>query len=521
MYEYAIAFSGLGLFLSGLHLLSASIKPLAGKSMRIALSRLTESYFSRALAGSLLGAITQSTSGATFVCMGLVNSGTLKFKNSLNILAWSSVGGSILVFLVAIDIRLAGLVLVGIVGISHLFNADRIEKIKYLVAIFFALGILFLGLGMIKESTHIFRDSYWVKEFIEFAAESTAICFIIGLLFTLITQSSSTVAIVAITLVSAGVISFFSAITIVFGANVGSGVSLFLITSHLSGLQKQISFFQLLTKLGGVLCLAPLFLIFAYSHYSQFLPQNPANIAYQISVIYLSLQISGAIFVSTFQSKIISSLNRLFPESEEESLSKPKFIYPEALEDTSIALSLIKKEQDRLISTLSCYLDPLRTIEIETLPLENRHDANMHLAREIKHFIDEISHQDLGDEMNYFLELQSRLESIISLMGSLNAFTAAVSTTKNHQEGLSGSIVEGLHLVLELMGDSLSNLEDFDILMELTSDRGHLMDKIRDTLISDNSKNLAERKSLFVSTRIFERILWQIRQMLLSNLRLE
>ena len=338
MFEYASALAGLGLFLSGLHLLSASMKPLAGKRMRILLSKLTGGYISGAFAGTILGALTQSTSGSTFVCMGLVNSGALKLKQALNILAWSSVGGSLLVFLVSIDIRLLGMIFVGLVGIAHLFNADRMDKVKYLVAILFALGMLLLGLGMIKEGAHLLRESQWIRDFIEFASETTTICFIIGLLFTLITQSASTATIIGITLVISGIIPFQAAVILVFGSNVGSGVSLLLITSHLNGVQKQISTYQFLTKLLGVLLLMPIFLalpgLFEPHLQNAVSIATKGEIAFQISIIYLLLQIAGAIIVSIFQLKITSLLDKFFPESEIDGLSKPKFIYHEAVDLT-------------------------------------------------------------------------------------------------------------------------------------------------------------------------------------------
>jgi phosphate:Na+ symporter len=522
MFEYASAIAGLGLFLSGLHFLSASMKPLAGKRMRILLSKLTGGYISSAFAGTTLGAITQSTSGATFVCMGLVNSGALKLKQALNVLAWSSVGGSLLVFLVSIDIRLAGLILVGIVGVSHLFNADRIDKIKYLVAIFFALGMLLLGLGMIKEGSHLLRESQWVRDFIEFASETTTICFIIGLLFTLVTQSASTATIIGITLVISGIVPFNAAVILVFGSNVGSGISLLLITSHLNGVQKQISVYQFLTKLCGVLFLMPIFMVapglFEPNILNAASLTNKSTIAFQVSIIYLLLQIAGAIMVSIFQSKITTLLVEFFPESEQDSLSKPKFIYPEAIEDPDIAITLIKKEQDRLISTLSYYLDPIRENEGDAMPVNDRNTANLQLANEIKQFIDELSHHELGQEMSSILELQGRNESIISLLNSLHSFTSTVSETMNYKEGLSGSIIESLHLILTLMEETAENDENIDLLMDLTSDKSQLMDNIRNTLLSDTTTDISNRKSLFVSTRVFERVLWQLRQMLSSKL---
>lgn len=513
MIQYAVAFSGLGLFLSGLHLLSASIKPLAGKQLRALLNKLTGGYFSAALSGTLLGAITNSTSGSTFVCMGLVNSGVLPFNSALQMLAWSSVGGSLLVFLVAINIQLAGLVLVGIVGLSHLFNVDQFERTKNLVAILFALGLLFLGLGMIKESAHLLNQSAWVKEFIEFSAETSVICFMIGLMLTMITQSASTITIIAIAFVMTGIISFSSSIVLVLGANIGSGISLLLITSHLNGTQKQLAFFQFLAKMSGTLSVLLVLLLLPFTHLNiEF--QRTDNVAYYLSVIYLILQVSGAIIVTLAQKQIVVKIQKLFPESLEESLSKPKYIYPEAAQDSNIALSLIKKEQDRLISGLSNYLETVRFHQEDLISLNSRHEANIQLAQSIKQFIDEISHQDLGDQITLFIELQSRHEGLVALMHSLNSFTQTIKETKNYHTGLSAATVEGLHLVLQLMEENIDANENIELLQELTSDRSQLMDNIRNKLMTDSDTQVNDRKALFISTRIFERILWQIRQIL-------
>jgi len=514
MMQYAVVFSGLGLFLSGLHLLAASIKPFAGKQMRAVLKKLTGGYLSAAISGTLLGAITQCTSGATFVCMGLVNSGALPFNRALNMLAWSSVGGSLLVFLVAIDIRLAGLMLVGIVGLSHLLNADSIESIKHFVAILFALGLLFLGLGMIKESAHLLNQSLWVQEFIEFSAETSVICFMMGLMFTMLTQSASTVTIIAIALVISGIISFSSAVILVLGANIGSGISLLLMTSHLNGVQKQLAFFQFLAKLTGTLAIALLLLLVPSTFVLASGMQSASKVAYQLSIIYLALQISGALVVSLAQKPILKKLKQIFPESMQDSLAKPKYIYAEAALDSNIALSLVRKEQDRLIKTLSHYLETVRADVQASMTLQIRHEANMQLAHSIKQFMDEIAHQELGDQITQFIELQSRQESINALLQSLHSFTQAVSETQHYQTGLCAATVEGLHLVLQLMEDNLDTHEYDDMLMELTSDKSKLMDNIRNSLMTDDKTSLSERKALFISTRIFERVLWQIRQML-------
>jgi phosphate:Na+ symporter len=521
MNDFISMLAGLGLFITGLHFLSASMKPLAGKQLRLMLTKMTGSYSSNAFVGSALGALTQSTSASTFICMGLVKAGVMKFESALNITSWSSVGGSILVFLVSMDIRLAGLVLIALVGLSNLFNLVSIVKIKYLVAILLAMGILLLGLGMIKDGGKLLNETLWIRELIQFAADKPVICIILGAIFSIITQSASTVTIIGITLLMSKIIPYDAAIFLVFGANIGSGLSLLLISSNLDGIQKQISTYQFLTKMGGVFTILPLFILlpelFGESVSNSTSISEQTRIAFQISIIYLFLQICGAVVVRLFQKTIITQLSKVYPEKEEDSLSKPKYIYQEAIIDPDIAIKLVKKELNRLTSTLSLYLETIRDSNASCLPIAVRHEANMSLALEIKAYIDDIAKSENCTEMTVVLELQSYIDAIFSLLGSLYSFTTNVSENENFKEGLSGSIIESLHLILSLTDEMTSNHDNLDVLLELTSDKSQLMDTIRNTLLAESGGNLAERKSLFVSTRIYERILWQLRQMLNSS----
>jgi hypothetical protein len=66
-------FAGIGLFLTGLHQIAHSMQALAGLRMQSVATRLSSGFFSSALGGLLLGLLTFTTSGATFVCMGLEN----------------------------------------------------------------------------------------------------------------------------------------------------------------------------------------------------------------------------------------------------------------------------------------------------------------------------------------------------------------------------------------------------------------------------------------------------------------
>lgn len=523
MLETASALAGLGLFLSGLHLLSGSMQALAGQRLRLLLSGMTDGYWKRVLAGICIGAVTQSTSGSAFICMGLANSGLLSREKVLTLLAWSSAGTSLLVFLVAIDIRLAGLYLVALVGIAHLLKLDRYQHARHSVMLMFALGILLFGLGMIKEGGQLIQQSEWAREFIEFASEISLFGFLVGVLVTLLTQSASTVTIVAITLNLTGVIGYEDAVIIVFGANMGSGLSLLLITSHLDGLQKQLAVYQCLVKAAGVILLLPLFFLFQDTAvFSPSAPASAASTALHISLVYLYMQLAGAVAASLLNQRLQAWLACTFPEPQQHPLAKPQFIYPEAVEDPDTALILVKREQDRLLGGLADFLAPLRPASGEAEQqhgTDERYRAGELVAGEIKSFMEALALKDNPAALvAKIFALQGRNEAIISLQASLLSFVNTLISSHNVQNNLSQSMVEALHLVLTVLQDTVTSEEDADMLMMLTSDRSALMEQIRSSLLSgDGEPDIAVRQSLFVSTGIFERVLWLVRQIVVAD----
>ena len=80
--------AGLGFFLAGLHMLSDAVRMLAARRVRTVLAKLGKLRFASPLMGILLGAVTQSTSAATYVCIGLLNAKAISFPAALAITSW-------------------------------------------------------------------------------------------------------------------------------------------------------------------------------------------------------------------------------------------------------------------------------------------------------------------------------------------------------------------------------------------------------------------------------------------------
>jgi len=512
MNNIVIALAGLGLFLTGLSFLGEATKSFTGSSFNKFVSRLTSNSINRAFIGSLVGTLSQSTSAATFFIMGLLQANVLKFKDSLSLLAWSGMGTSILVFLASIDIQFVGYLLLSIIGLAYLFNVSK-EKIMLLfVPLIFATGLIFLGLGLIKFGTASFGNFFWVNEFFEFASETILISVVLGLFFTLATQSASSITMIVIALVYSSVIPIESAAFMVIGSNLGSGIALVLFHTHLEGQQKRVLFFQLINKCSGSFILFVLLIINAELVLSAPSENNAKNLAIQLAMVYLLLQLAGAIFCNVFKKSLSSFLTKWLPENERDLIAKPKYLYPEAISNSTIAKNLIIQEQSRLLAMMPEYLESLRENNKGSLTQSERHEGYMTLCKNIKNFSDDVITLNPQNEMADLLKIQSKNESIESLLITLQNFVSTANELDVKKLTLTNSIVESLHMILTLLQESQSSPEDNEILENLTSDKGSLMDKIRDQLMENKKLSNQEQKALFLLTRIFERLIWQIRK---------
>lgn len=232
--EGAGLLGGLGLFFLGIKALSGAMAAATGPRMRAALQRRTESPWHAAALG-LLGAATQSSNAVTFIAASLRSAGSIAPRRTLPVVAWSNAGTAGLVLLATFDLRAAALWLLGMAGRLRYFAADGSGRRRGALEAATALGLLLLGLALLKAGAAPLRDAPLVREAILFAADARLPAFLAGVAVTLVAQSSSTIAILTVALNGAGLLEFGQAAMAIFGASLGSGLAVRLMAGGLSG----------------------------------------------------------------------------------------------------------------------------------------------------------------------------------------------------------------------------------------------------------------------------------------------
>lgn len=270
---------GLGIFLLGMIVMTQSLHALAGSTMRTALMKFTRSPFTGAIAGTTSTAILQSSSATTVAAVGFVGAGLITFPQSLGIIFGANIGTTItgwLVVLLGFKLQLASIMLpVIFVGVFlKLFAKGSLSTFGFALAGF---GLIFVGISSMQQGMggieqwitpdHFPSDTWWGRIQL----------LLLGVLITLVTQSSSAGVATALTALFAGAINFNQAAALVIGMDVGTTVTALMATiggsigSKRTGISHVI--YNLLTAVLALMLLSP-FTVFLGHYFPHWLTDN-------------------------------------------------------------------------------------------------------------------------------------------------------------------------------------------------------------------------------------------------------
>jgi phosphate:Na+ symporter len=221
--------AGLGLFLYGMSQIETLVKSVSGRRLKLFLRRNTQNVFKAIGVGALVTGIVQSSSVVSLIVLAFVESGIITFRNALGVILGTNVGTTLSSWVVAtigfkLDILDYSLPIVAITTIGMFFFEKR-RRLHTVLAVLFALGVLFLGLGFMKEGALALVEGFDLKSYSHYG---TFIFVILGFVLTTIIQSSSAAVAITLTAIYAGVVAFPSAAAIVIGAEVGTTIKILL-----------------------------------------------------------------------------------------------------------------------------------------------------------------------------------------------------------------------------------------------------------------------------------------------------
>jgi phosphate:Na+ symporter len=346
------ASGGLGLFLLGMLVMTEGLRSLAGDTIRNALMRFTKSPYSGAATGAISTALLQSSSATTVAAVGFVGAGLMSFSETLGIIFGANIGTTITGWMVALfgfKFQLGTIVLpIILLGVLlKLFFKEKIASLGYTLAGF---GLIFVGISLMQEGMSTFEGIITPSELAGGSFIGILKLVALGIIATLITQSSSAGVAATLTALYANVINFEQSAALVIGMDVGTTVTALLATIGGSVNVRRTGFSHIIYNLfTGVMAI---FLIAPYIYLWETIAAGSLIHNAEIALVgfHTFFNTLGVLIILPFTDRFAHLMEKIIPSKEPlftEKLDK------RLLEEPSLALEAARiSVQDEFIALL-------------------------------------------------------------------------------------------------------------------------------------------------------------------------
>ncbi len=222
----AVLLGGVGIFLTGMILLTEGLKAAAGDSLRSGLQRFARTPLRGLASGTALTALVQSSSATTLTTIGFVSAGLLTFPQAVGVifganLGTTSTGWIVSVLGLRISVGAMALPLVGVGALMRLLLKDRWTHAGTALVGF---GLIFVGIDTLQTGMEGLAEQIDPAAFGGESVLGWAILVVVGVVMTVVMQSSSAAVATTLTALHTGTVGLEQAALLVVGQNMGTTV---------------------------------------------------------------------------------------------------------------------------------------------------------------------------------------------------------------------------------------------------------------------------------------------------------
>ena len=234
---------GLAMFLYGMEIMGDGLKQSSGDALKNFLGKLTQNTVLGVLTGALVTAIIQSSTATIVLTVGLIGAGILNLRQAVSIVMGANIGTTVTAQIIRLmDIEAGGN------SILVFFKPDTLAPLALIIGIIFIMfikkeatkntgmiamgfGVLFTGLMSMTSAVDPLAESPVFVDVIQRFSNMPMLGIVIGLVTTVIVQSSSAMVGILQALSSTGVVTFELVYPMIMGINLGTCVTTAMVCS--------------------------------------------------------------------------------------------------------------------------------------------------------------------------------------------------------------------------------------------------------------------------------------------------
>ncbi|MFA9238436.1 MAG: Na/Pi cotransporter family protein [Candidatus Paceibacteria bacterium] len=353
--KYIVA--GVGIFIIGMHFMEDGFKLFSGGILERIIAKSTNTTSKSLFLGITATAILQSSSLVSIIVISFLSAKIISLAGALGVVFGSAVGTTATTWIVStlgvkIDVAAFALPMI-IFGVIFRFYEKK--NIQGIGNILLGLGFIFLGIGYMKDGFEDLKEGIDLAQFSMDGYAGIIVYAIIGMIATIIIQSSSATMALTITALITGQIIYINAMAIAVGANIGTATTAAMgaMVSNANSKRMAVGLF-IFKGITAIITLAFLYFIIDFVEYlSSNLGISSDDMAMKLAVFHTFFNLIGLIIFSFFIPRLVIFLKKLFVEEKDTYISKPKYLDMQVIAVPSIALKATKKETIHLYDNAS------------------------------------------------------------------------------------------------------------------------------------------------------------------------
>ena len=435
----AVILGGVGIFLTGMILLTDGLKAAAGDSLRSGLQRFARTPARGLASGTAITALVQSSSATTLTTIGFVSAGLLTFPQAVGVifganLGTTSTGWIVSVLGLRVSVGALALPLVGAGALMRLLGRGRVAHGGMALVGF---GLIFVGIDTLQVGMEGLAERIDPGSFPGETLPGKALLVLLGVVMTVVMQSSSAAVATTLTALYSGSVGFEQAALLVVGQNMGTTVKAALASIGGTVPVRRTAAAHILFNLAtGALALA----LFPFLLAASLWVVGPGEEVVAVALFHSAFNLLGVAALFPVVGPFARWVERLVPETERRltrnlhsSLTEIPSVAVEAARRTAVAIAveLFRQGQGRLFGSRAPAPGPptretagealmrLRSFltEIHTAPGEEeqfrRHLSALHATDHLERL-----RRSLKEEGPMDAELSRRLDEALGAWGA-------------------------------------------------------------------------------------------------------
>ncbi len=351
--------AGVAIFLFGMLSMERGFKALTGGVLEKVLARSTDKFLKCIGLGLVTTALMQSSSLVTVITISTLSASLISLTAGIGIIFGANIGTTTGAWLMAYGMKVSiSSYAMPMIVIGLILQFQKEKGIKGLGHVLAGVGFVFLGIHYMKEGFALFSSSLDLSRYALSGWLGLAVYTLIGVVMTVVMQSSHATLLLTIASLSAGQVTYENALALAIGSNIGTTITAVIGSLSASAPGKRLAYahvlFNLITGAIAIILISPF--MWCVDAVTNMLGIAEDNWTLKLATFHTLFNIVGVAAVTPFVGRLVRVLEDRVMVRSSESVKgvavDPLYLNNSALGLPDTAIEVLLKEADHLFDNV-------------------------------------------------------------------------------------------------------------------------------------------------------------------------